>query len=88
MAMLGGFRERAKSDILEILADPRKLDVLMKKRQEKLTRRQFYAFLSALAISRNEDIGSETNEDVYDRAIKQVQGPVEGISDLYSRIVN
>ena len=47
-AFIGGYRERAKSDVLEILADPRKLDVLLKDRQEKLSRREFYRFLGAL----------------------------------------
>ena len=85
-AFIGGYRERAKSDVLEILADPRKLDVLLKDRQEKLSRREFYRFLGALAISREVDIGSETGEDRFDRAIKGVQGKVEGVSDLFSRM--
>ena len=85
-AFIGGYRERAKSDVLEILADPRKLDVLLKDRQEKLSRREFYRFLGALAISREVDIGSETGEDRFDRAIKDVQGKVEGVSDLFSRM--
>jgi len=85
-AFLGGYRERAKSDVLEILADPRKLDVLLKDRQERLSRREFYRFLTALAISREVDIGSETGEDRFDRAIKGVQGNVEGVSDLFSRM--
>jgi hypothetical protein len=85
-AFLGGYRERAKSDVLEILADPRKLDVLLKDRQERLSRREFYRFLTALAISREVDIGSETGEDRFDRAIKGVQGKVESVSDLFSRM--
>jgi len=32
------------------------------------------------------DIGSETGEDRFDRAIKGVQGKVEGVSDLFSRM--
>ena len=85
-AAVSGFRDRAKSDLLEILSDPSKLDTLLKDRQRKLSRRDFYKFLSALAVSREVDIGSETNEDVYDRAVKTLQTPVEDISDLFSRM--
>ena len=59
---------------------------MLKDRQEKLSRREFYRFLGALAISREVDIGSETGEDRFDRAIKGVQGKVEGVSDLFSRM--
>lgn len=85
-AAISGFRDRAKSDLLEILSDPSKLDTLLKDRQRKLSRRDFYKFLSALAVSREVDIGSETNEDVYDRAVKSLEGPTKGIIDLYSRM--
>ena len=85
-AFLAGYRDRAKSDVLEILADPRKLDVLLKDRQKRLSRRDFYKFLGALAVAREVDIGTETSEDTYDRAIKGLQGPVEGIADLFSRM--
>ena len=72
--------------MLAVLADPQKLGVLLRDRQKQLSRREFYKFLGALAISREVDIGSETGEDRFDRAIKDVQGNVEGVSDLFSRM--
>ena len=85
-AFVSGYRDKAKSDLLAVLADPQKLGVLLRDRQKQLSRREFYKFLGALAISREVDIGSETGEDRFDRAIKDVQGNVEGVSDLFSRM--
>lgn len=85
-AIVNNYRDRTKSALLEILADPDKLKVLLENRKRELSRREFAKFATALAISRNVDIGSETNEDVYDRVIKGLQGPVEGIADLFSRM--
>jgi hypothetical protein len=85
-ALMMGYRDQAKSDLLEVLADPTKLDALLKNRANEISRRDFYKFLGALAVAREVDIGSETSEDTYDRAIKALQGPVEGIADLFSRM--
>ena len=87
-AFVSGYRDKAKSDLLAVLADPQKLKLgaLLRDRQKQLSRREFYKFLGALALSREVDIGSETGEDRFDRAIKSVQGKVEGVSDLFSRM--
>ena len=85
-ALMMGYRDQAKSDLLEVLSDPTKLDILLKNRADQISRRDFYKFLGALAAAREVDIGSETSEDTYDRAIKGLQGPVEGIADLFSRM--
>ena len=51
-----------------------------------MSRRDFYRFLTALAVSRSYvDVGSELNEDATDRVIKSIQGPVTGLTDLFSR---
>ena len=85
-ALMMGYRDQAKSDLLEVLADPTKLDILLKNRADQISRRDFYKFLGALAVTREVDIGTETSEDTYDRAIKGLQGPVEGVADLFSRM--
>ena len=85
-ALMTGYRDQAKSDLLEVLADPTKLDILLKNRADQISRRDFYKFLGALAVTREVDIGTETSEDTYDRAIKGLQGPVEGVADLFSRM--
>jgi len=85
-ALMMGYRDQAKSDLLEVLADPTKLDILLKNRADQISRRDFYKFLGALAVTREVDIGTETSEETYDRAIKGLQGPVEGIADLFSRM--
>ena len=85
-AFLTGYRDKAKSDLLEILADPNKLEVLLSDRSKEISRRDFYRFLSALAVSRSYvDVGSELNESASDRIIKSIQGPVTGLTDLFSR---
>jgi hypothetical protein len=85
-ALMTGYRDQAKSDLLEVLADPTKLDALLKNRADQISRRDFYKFLGALAVAREVDIGSETTEDRIDRTVKALQGPVEGIADLFSRM--
>ena len=85
-AFIAGYRDQAKSDLLQVLADPRKLDVLLSDRSKEISRRDFYKFIGALAVSRSYDIGSELKEKKEDRAIKKIQGEVTGLTDLFGRV--
>ena len=85
-AFIAGLSDKIRSDLLEVLADPQKLNTLIKQRENAYTRREFYKLLSALAISREVDIGSELKERPAERAIKTVRGPVKGVEDLFGRI--
>lgn len=81
-AFMSGYRDKAKSDLLVILADPSKLGKLLEAREKSYSRREFFKFLGALAMSREYvDIGSETKEDKYDRAVKRVQNEAQNASD-------
>ena len=83
-AAVAGYRDRAKSDVLEILADPQKLRRLLEKRESKMSRREFYKFLGGVAAAREfgPDIGSETQESPVDRVIKKVRGPIQDTQDI------
>jgi hypothetical protein len=81
---VAGYRDKAKSDVLEILADPSKLRKLLEKRERKMSRREFYKFLGGVAAAREfgPDIGSETQESPVDRVIKKVRGPIQDTQDI------
>ena len=87
-AFLMGYRDKARSDMLEILADPTKLNKLLEARDRSMGRREFFKFLGALAISREVNIGSEERETAEQRALKAIEGPTTGIMDLYSRVMS
>ena len=84
-AFMLGFRQKARSDILEILADPSKIKPLMDNLDKQISRREFFKIIGALAAGRQVNIGSETEEDKYDRAIKSVRGEAKGILDVLER---
>ena len=84
-AFLLGFRQKARSDILEILADPSKIQPLIENLDKQVSRREFFKIIGGLAAGRQVNMGSETEEDKYDRAIKQVRGEATGIIDVLER---
>ena len=84
-AFMLGFRQKARSDILEILADPSKIKPLIESLDRQVSRREFFKIIGGLAAGRQVDIGSETHEDEYDRAVKKVRGEAKGIIDVLGR---
>mgnify|MGYP003629919134 FL=1 len=80
---LYGFRNAAKSSLLEIMLDPRKTKAFVEARQKVLSERELYKFIGGLAASNvyTENMGSEESLSNLEREIgsqlnvrEQIQG--------------
>ena len=67
-------RGNAADNLLQIMIDPKKLDVLIKSRNRAMSYREFLEFLGGLAAARSGvDIGSSRDERAIEKLVKELE---------------